>query len=209
MSKRNKHEAKKRENRIPKTFGERCRELVGALDNIHRSITTFQHSRQVHHLRELARELRALVIYKPNSRNFAHPLLIELAAEKKFPLNIYVSKFAFLREQESNRQTGPKPTFSYGEEMFRLDSTPLHSKVALDQAIKLPYIVIRSRKLSLEDIISLVTDTEAAHYDPEKPEELTWLNDVEILGVPGAYMALCELGGVVYALGTHFTASVI
>ena len=208
MGKRTIHDTKKRETRIPKTFGERRRELIGALDNIQRSITTFQQSRQVHHLRELARELRALLIYKPKSRNFAHPLLIELAAEKKFPLNIYVSRFAFLREQEANRQTGPKPTFSYGEDMFRLDSTPFHVEVALEQAIKLPYIVVQSRKLSLEDIISLVADTEAAHYDPERPEELTWLNDVEILGVPGAYMALCELGSVVYALGKRFTLSV-
>ena len=200
---------KQQPKRIPKSFEERKAELIGALDILHSSLDNFDQSRQTYWLKKVAQELRALIVYEPKSGSLRHPLLLELAKEKQYPLLVYVSNFAILRETEQNKDHGMKPKFSWGEKMLSLTSESWRTKASLEEVIELPYIVIRAEKHSLKDIIRLVADTEAAHYDPDRPEALAVLQQGEIYGVQVPYMALYELGRIVQLLGERFVSSIL
>jgi hypothetical protein len=76
-------------DRRQKSFDERRQELVGSIDIISNSLREFETSGKIHSLRIVASQLRALVVFKKKSSSLKHPLLIELAKEKGFPLTIY------------------------------------------------------------------------------------------------------------------------
>lgn len=193
--------------RIPKSFEERRKELISALSILRHALVMFNKTKEISWLREIAVQLRALLIYVEGSSSFKHPLLIELASEKNFSLTVYMSNLALLRESENNLETNLKPTFSFGEEMFSLESETWRTKLSVEKAIKLPYIAIRRQKYTPEDIIRMVADTEGSHYDPERPEGLEILSRVEILGIPSAYNCLLELGFIVRDLGDQFISA--
>jgi len=190
--------------RVPKSLSERRIELSGALDNLRRSILTFSQSRQIHHLAYVALVLRAIVYYKAGSGSFRHPLLLDLAAEQNCPLRVYVSRMAILRDRDMSALNLPAPIFAIGQNMFSVEETPAHAATDLSEALRLPYVIVGGKKLSMNEIIAMVADTEVTHYDPDRPKDLDMLNRIEIFGVPGAYQALIELGEVVYTLGIKF-----
>jgi len=102
---------------------------------------------------------------------------------------------------ELERTDDLKPVFGFGEKMICLSDEGFHDKMLLLDAITLPYVIMRDKGHSLEQIIRMIADTEGSHFDPERPEELDTLDRFEIWGIPSPYMAIYELGEVVLALG--------
>ena len=185
--------------RRPKSFEERCQELAGALHIIERAIQDCEQGHGTPPLTAVAIQLRALLIRAGRNR----PLLVELARERNFPLTVYATDPGYL--DRITKIAGSPPIFYSTVDMLSLEQNPMFPvETTLAEALKLRYVTILDKELSLERVIRLVANTEAAHYDPERPVELDSLDVVGLGGLPAHYRTVYHLGRITRDLGRQF-----
>lgn len=189
--------------RRQKSFDERRQELTGALQIIARALRHCEESGQIHPLRVVAVQLRALVV-RETSGSLRHPLLFELAHERGFPLVVYTIDPGAL---DTLRSLPAVQFASQGDSLSLVQEPPFSVETNLEQALQDQHTVINGEKLSLKDIIRLVADTEGAHYDTGRPETLDNLDQLRVLGLPPEYRAIYSLGKLVRDLGFRFVES--
>jgi len=111
--------------RRKKTFTERRQELIGSRDILSRAIRDFKQSGEIHWLREVAVQLRALVVQKPGSPSLKHPLLIELSAQKGFALTVYTMDEDVV--ETARKILGSSVEFFSTGDILSLDKIPPYS----------------------------------------------------------------------------------
>ncbi len=184
-----------------KTFEERRQELIGAIEVISQLLRLFEESGNISFLRSVAGQLRALIVYEPQSSNLRHPLLIELAKEANIPLVVFTidqevtDTFVYVLQPNDLR------FFSTGDVVSLKQTPPYSVQTVLENVLEATHTIIGKEKLSMKQVIRLVADTEASHYDPSRPETLDNLDTVNIMGLPPEYRTIYSLGNVVRSLG--------
>lgn len=189
--------------RRKKSFDERRQELAGSIDIISISLREFEQTGKIHLLRIVASQLRALIVYKPQSSSLRHPLLFELAKEKGFPLTVYSTDQGYTDKLKS--LFGKSIIFYSTGDPFNLEKDEIYKMpLPFEDAMETLSVEMLGQQLSVKDVLSHVADTEASHYDPGTPPILDELGRVELGGLPTHYRIIYALGRVVRDLGVRF-----
>jgi len=181
------------------TFEERREQLVGALNMLINALDHYEAHAQIYSLRAVAQQLYTMLRKGANS----HPLLIELARERSFPLTIYQTDSAYT---EKVMNIGPQPPIFYSKgDSIALDSDELRSvATTIDVALKTMHTTVMGQDYTLEQIFLLVADKEARHYDLDRPLILDDLDCVQLGGLPAHYRVVYDMGRVVRDLCARF-----
>jgi len=195
-------------DRRQKSFDERRQELAGSIDIISTSLRELEQTGKIHFLRIVASQLRALVVYKPQSGSLKHPLLIELAKEKGFPLTIYSTDQGYLNRMKT--LFGDSMVFYSTGDPFSLEKDEIYNTLLpLEKAMETLSIDMLGQQMSVKDVLSNVADTEASHYDPGTPPILDELGLIGLGGLPTHYRIIYALGRVIRDLGTRFLQATV
>jgi hypothetical protein len=194
--------------RRDKSFQERRQELTDALNILSKAIQDYEKSGQVYFLRVVASQLRALVVYEPKSGSLKHPLLIELAKEKGFLLAVYTIDQVAVKGIVN--LLGPQlDFFSTGDALSLERFPPYLIEVNLEEALEEQHVIIGKEELSIKQVIRLVADTEASHYDPTRPEILDNLDQISIMGLSPEYRTIYNVGKITCDLSHKFIEATI
>lgn len=189
-------------NRRPKTFEERFAELVGDFKKMGVSLKKFETTNEDHWIQLVAGLLYKLLVKSRSN----HPLFLELAEKKKYPLVVYVSNIAIATEKSVEKGNLPAPSGSFIPNILSPKPVPLYNyPMVLEEALNFRCYIIRSTKYTFKDILENIRHTEGFHSDPRKPETLDTLGKIDMSGHSGAYMAIYHLGNVVMELVIEFT----
>jgi len=184
-------------SRRKKTFDERRKELSDSLCRISQAIAACETSGEIYPLRDVAVQLRALLADE-------HPLLIELAEERNFHLKVFMTDPAY-----TNKILATKPVIYSTGDAFSLNQDEMFPiEVRLSDGLNALHVVTGGQQLTVKDVIKMVADTEAAHYDPRKPLRLDDLEMVGLGGLPSQYRTIYSVGRVVRDLGNRFLKEV-
>lgn len=192
--------------RRQKPFPERLKELVGELKMLSSDLQSLEQSNELHWMSSIAGRLHKLII----ERRSNSPLLIDLALEKDYPLTVYVSNIviADLRAEQDGR---PKPYSSIVPAGILMPTFhPWYStEMELQEALKIPCLVLGGSDYSFWDILVSVRDTEGQHSDPGRPELLDQLDSIEFpYGMTGSQQPLYHLAQVVLSVAGRFVNTV-
>jgi hypothetical protein len=167
-------------NKRPKYEEERLEDLRISLSTLAREIRYFYETHEIGPLRSIATQLRALIVRDGTS--FRHPLFFELAEAKGFALTVYVLDTS----TKDTPDTGSLPEGQKARRFFyasgsvmRLQPDDMFAiKITLQDAMEMVHARLGEEELSLKQVIRLIADTEAAHYDNYRPIALDKLNSV-------------------------------
>lgn len=185
-------------SRRKKTFDERRGELSDSLKGITEAISDCEASGEIYRLRDVAVQLRALLMGE-------NPLLIELAEVKGFYLKVFITDPVYTAKVLSTN-----PIFySTGDAISLCQDNIFPIEVPISEAINALHIVTGGEQLTVKEVIKLVADTEAAHYDRGKPIRLDDLDKVGLGGLPSQYRTIYSVGRVVRDLGDKFLREIL
>jgi hypothetical protein len=180
-----------------KTQSERLEELRGSVGIIKKALGELEKDGDINSLRMVASQLRSLVVYESNSRTFNHPLLIELAREANYPLTVYTSDPNYCKKISSmtpDLYVGGDSISLQKDEMFQFETN-------LENALEETYVLTQGETITLKKLIRMIADTEASHYDPDRPVMLDKLSGIVLGGLSSEYRAIYHLGRIVVDLG--------
>jgi hypothetical protein len=174
---------------------ERRKLLSDAINIIDNALQHAENGGGVAPLRVVAGQLRALIVETRTN----HPLLVDLANEAGFPLIVYTGRPDFT---DFLLSTGATAIFQGDAMVLEKDKGgPLNYETTLSEAIKTQRTFIGTQSYTLEDIILMIANTEGAHYDPDRPEALDQMDQVELGGLPSQFRTIYGIGRVVRDLG--------
>jgi hypothetical protein len=182
--------------RRPKSFVERRTELAESMIIISNALRDAEATGSTAPLRTVAVQLRALLLDE-------HPLLLELASQQGFALTVYATSQAY-----TDKVLAMKPAFySTGDALSTQKDEMFSKEIELREAPGLLHVKIGDQSLSLGDVVKLVADTEASHYDPKRPVQLDSLGMVGLGGFPAQFRTVYALGRVVRDLAARFISA--
>jgi len=185
------------------SFAERRQQLAESIDIISNAINELERTGKTHMLRAVANQLRALIVNKPESRSLRHPLLLELANERDYPLTVYSGDAGYL--DKITEIAGEKPFFYSSGDALSLDKDEIFKRaISLADAMEELSTTIAGEALTLKEVILHVANTEAAHYDPSTPTILDDLGKIQLGGLPTHYRVIYSLGRLVNKLAQRF-----
>jgi hypothetical protein len=190
--------------RRKKEFEERRQELISATKILSTMIQQFESTGDISFLRVVASQLRGLVVFEQKSRSLRHPLLVELAKEVGFPLTVFTIDKSVTNSVVDLLGPHQLQFFSTGDSLSLEKTPPYTAEQNLEDALESLHVIVGEEKLSIKQVIRLVADTEAAHYDPTRPTTLDNLDTVSLMGLPPEYRTIYSTGKIVRDLGYRF-----
>ena len=191
-----------------KSFDERRQELSSAIKIISENIRDFEKTREIHHLRTVATQLRALIVLKQQSPSLKHPLMIELAKEKNFPLKVFTLPPDLLKTISEIPDVNPDILVP-GDPFSLIKDEVLNTEMALEEAMEQLVIYVKGERKTLKELILTVANTEASHYDPGRPPILDDLGSLQLGGLPTHLRIIYSIGKVVCGLGERLIKATI
>jgi len=183
-----------------KDFTQRREELRQGLCRLEGAISRYKATGEVAELGTVAVELRGLLLAKGR-------LLISLAEEKKFSLQVFTSPTA-LMDVVSGRSPGNATHTWAGDSVSLVCIPPWTRPVTIPEWLGETTAKIEGRCLTAQELISQVANTLGpAHYSPEMSAPLAEMAKFSLGGVPSHYYTLFRFAEVLLDIGNRFLAS--
>lgn len=182
---------------IKKTRQERLEELRQSLVVIRHGFEMVMKAEEFAHFLPVAGQLRALLVRSRTN----HPLLLELADEVGFPLELYSIPLDFLEQREAILV--PQSIQWTGDSVRATDEgPPFVQKVTMDEWLDSTQVIVYGKRITGKQLIQMIANKlGGSHFDRTMPNELREMTLFEIGGLPSQYMTLVRVADVVARLG--------
>jgi hypothetical protein len=187
----------------PLTFAERREQLADGIATIDDAIRGYEDTKRIYHLQNVAAKLRALVVYEAKSNSLNHPLLLELAAERRYPLVLYCAYAIPAPPFPPSLLEGM--VFDVQTDAFALERDAFYRhEISLDIALDEEHATILGKTHTSKALIRAVAEREAVHYDPKLPPDISNLAIITVDNLPVHYSVVYRMGRIVRELGNRF-----
>lgn len=190
---------KANEKRHRKAFSQRREELRQALYRIGGAVDRYKATGEVAEIGAIAVELRILLC------DSTYPLLLALAREKGFPLEVYTFPEPDLTQQPFGTAIeGMTHGFS-GDSVSLTRQKPWTHAMPVDDWLHVPIAEVVGVRRTPESLIKEVANKHGpAHYDRKTSEAMQEMKTMSLAGVPSYFRTLFTFAEVVHELGVRF-----
>lgn len=184
--------------KIKKRFDQKREELRQALYRLEGALKRYKTKGEAAELGTVAMELRGLLC--------GDALLINLAEDNSFPLELYTLPTELIDKMSSGHQ---KPITWWAADSVSLESKPPYTqKISIKKWLTMPVAEIKGSQFTATRLINEIANSFGpAHYPSEVSSSLAEMGKYKLGGVPSQFRTLVNFSDVMLELGYKFLAS--